>query len=341
MLIYRFFPCSILILDIYLKSEAFFGELPYICLGCDSMNDLELKIKLSNEYDNCFEIVRTMTDLRKCHCWFDRKNVINDEVSVTFTSHGIVMRYSTSKEQIQEKCKYDSVLAVYEMYDGIMLRLSNKRLLFLQAADNRRDTELLMQAVVILGEHCKYIFRKSYLRINKADLLAQIIFRLRPRQGHYDGTGYLNGGLIFLICATVFIATVFVLKPANNGIIPVSEALTLEVTYSHCDPFYQRGHLRYIDLEFDDYEELTVDGCCSNADLIEQLENIPAGTQVHLLVHPKSENVLQIEVAGDILLEFSDAQNRIWRESVSFAVMGLLMYLVAVGLLIGMTRKKL
>lgn len=310
-------------------------------LDCDNMNELELTINLSNEYDTCFERACTLTDLRKCHCWFDRQNVINNEVTVKLTLHGIIICYRTSKERVQESCTYDSVLSVTEMYEGIMLRLSHKRILFLQASDNRKDTELLMQAAVMLGEHCKHIFRKSYLRIDKARLLAQIKFRLRPKQGYYDGAGYMNGALILLICVTMCIATVFILQPVNNRIILESGAISIVATYSGCDPSYGRGSIKYIDLEFEDYEELTVDGCCSNSNLVEQLDDIPAGTQIHLLVHPKSENVLQLDVNGDILLEFNDAQNRIWREAVAFAVMGLFMYVVAIGLSIGMIRKKL
>ena len=305
------------------------------------MNELEFTIGLSNEYDACFKRARTMTDLRKCRCWFDRSTVIDNKVAVELTLNGIVIRYHTSKGQVQESCTYDGILSVIEMYEGIMLRLSHKRLLFLQAANNRKDTELLMQAAVILGEHCRYIFRKSHLRIGKAGLFAQIKFRLRPNQGYYDGSGYMNGTLILLICVTIFISTVFVFQPVNNKIIPESDAISLVVTYSGCDPAYRRGYVKYIDLHFDDYEALTVDGCCSNTDLVEQLNNIPAGTQMHLLVHPKSENILQLDVNSKILLEFHDAQNRIWREAVAFAVMGLFMYVVAIGLSIGMIRKKL
>lgn len=214
------------------------------------MNDLELTIRLSTEYDACFEKARTLTDLRKCHCWFDRKNVLNNEVTVTLTSYGIILRYCTAKEQVQETCTYDSVLSVTELRCGIMLRLSHKRLLFLPAADNQKDTELLMQAVVMLGEHCKYLFKKSALRINKAGLFAQIQFRLRPNQGYDYNAGFLSGVSIFFICLTFFIATVFTSQVVNNRKICESEAISLVATYSGRDSSYRRGRIRYIDLVF-------------------------------------------------------------------------------------------
>ena len=305
------------------------------------MNDLELTIRLTDEYDACFQNARTLTNLHKCRCWFDRKNVSNNQVTVTLTSYSIILRYCTSKEQIEETCTYDTVLSVTETYNGIMLRLSHKRLLFLQAADNRKDTELLMQAMVMLGEHCKYLFRKSSLYIGKAGLFEQIKFRLRPKQGYYDGAGYWNALWIALICITAFIATVFVLEPVNNRIITESEAIRVQAIYSSCDPAYRRGHGRYIDLEFTDHKELTVDSSCFSSNLVHQLDNIPAGTQFHMLVHPKSESVLQIDIDGELLLEFNDAQNRIWKESVIFAIMGLFLYIGDLGLLIGLIRKKM
>lgn len=84
-----------------------------------------------------------------------------------------------------------------------------------------------------------------------------------------------------------------------------------------------------------------MDDSCSTSALLEQLDGIPTGTQIHLMVHPKSKNVLQLDVNGNILLEFQDAQNRIWREALFFGVLGLLMYAAAVGLSVGMIHKKL
>ena len=305
------------------------------------MNDLELTIKLSNEYDTCIEHARTQADLRKCHCWFERKHAVDNEVKVLLTSYGIAIRYRTSKGMVQDQCIYGGVLAVTEMREGIMIRLSHKRILFLQAADNREDSEKLMYALSVLEERCSYVFKKSNLRIDKAGILSQIAFRLRKNQGYHDGSGYGNGALVLLICATIFIASVFVLQPVTNRQISKSEAIFLTATYSQCDPSSRRGQTKYVDLEFEDYEELTVDGCCASSDLLEQLDKLPPGTQMHLLVHPESENVLQLVANGEMVLEFHDAQNRIWREAVAFAVMGLFLYGVAVVLVIGMIRKKL
>ena len=305
------------------------------------MDDLELTIHLSDEYDEIFEKARTMTDFRKCRCWFDRKSVIHPDVTVKMTRNAILIQYHTAKGISQDSCTYDGVLGVIELREGIMLRLSGRRLLFLPAANNREETKLLISAMMRLEELCKYILKNAELDIHKAGLLAQINFRLRPKQGHYMGDRYTTGALILLICASVFVATVFVSKLSVNRVIPVEEANKLIVTYSGCDPSYRRGSTKYIDLEFSDHEELTIPGICSNKALVAQLESIPEGTKLNLLVHPKSEDVLQIESNGEILLEFDYAQTRIWKDAVAFAVLGVFLYICSGFLLMGMIFKKL
>ena len=305
------------------------------------MNDLELTIHLSDEYEEAFMRARTMTDLRKCRCWFDKTTVTDDQVAVKLTSNAILIRYHTSNGEIQDNCTYEGVLGVTELREGIMLRLSGKRLLFLPAVNDRRETELLMGALRKLEEHCKYIFKKAELDIHKAGLLAQFDFRLRPKQGYYMGDRYTNGAVLLLICATVFIATVFVSKLSVNRIVPVEDAIAVTASYLDCDPAYRRGSTRYIDLEFTDHEELTIPGICSNKAMVDRLDSIPEGTKLNLLVHPVSEDVLQIENDGELLMEFDYAQTRIWRDAVAFGVLGGFLYLCAGYLLVGVIRKKL
>ena len=305
------------------------------------MNELELTISLSDEYDEAFRRARTMTDLHKCRCWFDRTTVIDDQIAVKLTRNAILLQYRTAKGEIQDSCTYEGVLGVTELREGIMLRMSHKRLLFLPAGKDRRETGLLMYAVRLLEAQCKYIFKQARLDIHRAGLLEQINFRLRPRQGYYMGDRYTNGALLLLICATVFIATVFLSKLWVSEVIPMEEAVAVTAAYSHCDPAYRRGDIRYIDLEFTDYEELTIPGSCANKTLAERLEAIPEGTKLHLLVHPKSEDVLQIEQNGEIILAFDHAQTKIRRDAVAFAVLGVFLYLSAGYLLVGVIRKKL
>jgi hypothetical protein len=147
--------------------------------------------------------------------------------------------------------------------------------------------------------------------------------------------------VLLLICATVFIATVFVSKLSVNRIVPVEDAIAVTASYLDCDPAYGRGNIRFIDLEFTDYDELTIPGSCANKALEERLEAIPEGTKLHLLVHPKSGEVLQIEQDGEILLAFDNAQMRIRKDAVAFGVLGGFLYLCAGYLLVGLIRKKL
>lgn len=99
-------------------------------------------------------------------------------------------------------------------------------------------------------------------------------------------------------------------------------AIMLSAVFDSADPAYGKFSTKYIDLQFRDANEQTVDGCCLGYGLQEKLENIPSGTQMQLLIHPDSGNVLQIKAAGETLLDFDYAQDQLWRASRLFAGLG-------------------
>ena len=147
--------------------------------------------------------------------------------------------------------------------------------------------------------------------------------------------------MIVLMCMLLFVGTVFTTGPLRNREIERDEALAVAGTFERVDPAYNKGNLKYIDLVFSDGEEQTIDGCCVRQGLEERLEQIPAGTQMRLLVHPKSNCVLQLEVNGQILLDFDNAQEYLWQEAMAFMWLGAFMYAVTVYFIVRMVRKKL
>ena len=148
--------------------------------------------------------------------------------------------------------------------------------------------------------------------------------------------------LILLICLLFFMGTVFISQPFRNHRIEESEAVS--VTAEYCgydiDRSLKSMNIRKIDLEFTDHDDLTVDGCCVKMTWINKLDSLPKGTTMHLLVHPRSGNVLQIEAKGEILLPFQDAQRSIRQESLAFAAMGLFIYACIGAFLAAILRRK-
>ena len=145
-----------------------------------------------------------------------------------------------------------------------------------------------------------------------------------------------------LICLLFFMATVFIALPFRNHRIEESEAVT--VTAEYCGYYIatnpKHTSIQEIDLEFNDHDDLTVDGCCVKMDWVNKLDTLPKGTSMRLLVHPRSGNVLQIEADGEILLPFAEAQRAIRWESLAFAAMGLAIYACIGAFLVDLLRRK-
>ena len=145
-----------------------------------------------------------------------------------------------------------------------------------------------------------------------------------------------------LICLLFFMATVFIALPFRNHRIEESEAVSVTVEYCgyYIDTNPKHISIQKIDLEFNDHDGLTVDGCCVKMEWVHKLDALPKGTTMHLLVHPRSGNILQIEADGEILLPFQDAQRSIRLESLGFAAMGLFVYACIGAFLVYFLRRK-
>ena len=134
--------------------------------------------------------------------------------------------------------------------------------------------------------------------------------------------------LILLICLAFIMGTIFISLPFRNHRVEEAEAVSVTAEFGgyYIDTNPRHTSIQEIDLEFTDHDDLTVDGCCVKMEWVNKLDALPKGTSMHLLVHPRSGNVLQIEADGEVLLSFQDAQRTIRREALAFAAMGLLIY---------------
>ena len=148
--------------------------------------------------------------------------------------------------------------------------------------------------------------------------------------------------VILLICLLFFMGTVFISLPFRNHRIEESEAVSVTAEYCgyYIDTNSSHTSIQEVDLEFNDHDDLTVDGCCVKMEWVNKLDSLPNGTTMHLLIHPRSGNVLQIEAKGEILLPFQDAQRSIRRESLAFAAMGLAIYACTGAFLAAILRRK-
>ena len=148
--------------------------------------------------------------------------------------------------------------------------------------------------------------------------------------------------LILLICLAFIMGTIFISLPFRNHRVEEAEAVSVTAEYCgyYIDTNPKHTSIQKIDLEFNNHNDLTVDGCCVKMAWVNKLDSLPKGTTMHLLVHPRSGNVLQIEADGEILLPFQDAQRSIRQESLAFAAMGLFIYACIGAFLAAILRRK-
>ena len=287
------------------------------------MRPLVLKLQVTTEYLEHVNIVKEKADLRKCRCWMALQGITQGVAQIEVNQKGIVLRGESGSEDF---CTYDAVLCVTEMRNGILLRLSHKRLLWLPVTEDRDENAKLMQATNRLCECCKCVLREGHLRLPGVGLPAKVRYHLRPKRGYYMGDGLVKVAWIFFIAFTFFVGTVFLAEPLQNEKIFKNEAISYQAHVADVKATHNRYGIREIALTFSNGDEFWIDVNCSTNPLFEQLKSIPRGTQLQLLLRPNDKTILQIEYDGKLLLEFEDAQQKLWNSAVGMAVLGLFMY---------------
>lgn len=287
-----------------------------------------LQLPLSEEYDALFAQAREQTNLRKCRCWFDRTAAIGD-IRVEVTDRDIGIRYDTTKGIIEDRCVYSTVSALTELKKGIVVRLSHGRMLFLPSGGSREYMLGLMRATERMERHICYRFQDCPMELPGVGLWRRMVFRLRERRGMAFSlnrvTGSARSGIIGILLVTLLLGTLFVTQPIRERRIAISEATRAHGVLSDTKAYWRRPNiLTQIDLIFENGSTHKVYEC--NSILLSALEALPDGTELELWVHPGTAGVLQIEARGELLLEFEEAMDSAWTESLWMAGLGAAMY---------------
>ena len=110
---------------------------------------------------------------------------------------------------------------------------------------------------------------------------------------------------------TTIIAIVFtVLVPYLNAPIEKSEAISVTASFSDYRKMRSKGVVQSLNLSFHNHMNLRIDRTCINDRLIDELDNIEAYTQVNMLVHPNSNNIMELSYNGKEILNFEYSKNK-------------------------------
>ena len=126
--------------------------------------------------------------------------------------------------------------------------------------------------------------------------------------------------LVFLFIGSVMIFGVhYWEKPISR-----EEAISATASYQSCQKHYSgRGS---IEVHFSDLDRQDIDGYYATNELYQTLKALAPGTQLSLLLHPNSANILEIRVGDELLLDFDHAVKFLREDVAVFTVLGILVY---------------
>lgn len=306
------------------------------------MDTFTFTLMLTDNYYQQLKKAKKSSISNTGRCWFDSNAVTDKKVHVTINQETISITYNTRKSTVQDCCSYGEVATLIETREGIFLRIEHKGFLFLPVSDNGLDNENLMSILRFLASHCRYVHKHGNLSLTNVSPLQKLIFRLRPSQGtRLDSNAPILFALPILL-VSLFIGTIFCSMIFQRPEIAREEAISLTATYIQCDSAIRWSwhRTRSIDLEFSNATEQTIDGCCSTKALLSELEALPAGTEMHLLIHPVSNDVLEIVANGNSLLEFSESIRKLRNETFGFFCLGLFLYVCGIFAALEAAREK-
>ena len=129
----------------------------------EKQTNLQFRITVTAQYIAQVESLQNEAQLQKCRSWFVPASVGGDAVFLRFTCDRVYLFYQKDSAQMELDCAYDGIHAVVEMKEGILLRLSKKRFLFLPVTQSSEDNKILMNILILLSQKCRNTVRNDRL----------------------------------------------------------------------------------------------------------------------------------------------------------------------------------
>lgn len=292
------------------------------------MNAIRMTFRATEDYHARLRRAKQEEDLRKCRCWFDCEG---ETVTVTLDNQGIALEYGKKTN----RAAWSALICVTELRDGLLLRLTERRLLFLPAGV---DDEALIAAGILLGQKCGATFRTARTRLRGVGIGRWLDYHTRPGRWVSLGTQYVRRILLVLICVSIAAGTLMTWAPFTwDRRIGREEAVAQTAVFEdyEVDYRYRRSvqHLRGIRIQFSGLGVRAVDGNCPLVTVRDSLSRVEPGERMTVLLHPESGEVLAAETRDLVVLSYDDYV-RYHRRHVGFdVVFGLICYAAAAGLI--------
>lgn len=136
---------------------------------------------------------------------------------------------------------------------------------------------------------------------------------------------------LFLLITGLIMGTVFTFGVRYwNAPIVYDEAQQVSAIFSSFKERKRHGRIQEIILQFDDHEQLYIDGACVDDELCDAIGTIDTGANIEMKVHPNSNTILEMKVGADEFLAFQDSVQKLSSETSGFFVAGVFCYIAAI-----------
>ena len=145
----------------------------------------------------------------------------------------------------------------------------------------------------------------------------------------------------FLLIAGFIMGTVFTFGMQYwNAPVTKEESIHATAIYESYATQREQGRVKEIIVRFKDHEQLYIDGACINDMLLNSIDNLVPGIELSMIVHPKSNTIMELHADNQVLLEFQNTSEKLTGEATGFMGLGLFCYVLSVCGLISLLFRK-
>ena len=145
----------------------------------------------------------------------------------------------------------------------------------------------------------------------------------------------------YVIIGGIIIGTVFCFgMPYWQANVDMYETNAVRGYFDGYDVNYTNKNIKNIRVRLTNQESYKIDSSCTNESLLENLQKIKPGTQIDILLHPRSNYVMQLSTSDIELMSFETSRKQMVEEAKGFVGLGAFMYVMAAICSIKLLRKE-
>ena len=219
------------------------------------------------------------------------------------------------KKHYREILWYDSMPVCYEFSDGILLRVSKGVVLYLpitEAEHSNKSLHWMRKQLRVAVAECMTFGVLTGVGIGRLSHMKDWM-RTRSKQRRFSSITVM---FIMLWILPFAIGLGCIYGAWYGGSVSYAEAVPYIGEFQSCYTTHGKNAKTYLDLEGMPPFVISVP---RNQ---EALENLPQNTDVQVLLHPRTDEVLEVLVEGEVLVSFDEACSHLNGFSVFAALVG-------------------